>query len=101
MFLFDVIVNVSGFVVVVVSPLQKSKFQPAFGVAVICTTVPWSYVAWLGAATAVPLPTVDSVSVYWLIENEAAIVWFRWSGGKEKFVPAPTDEPFTSTSSTW
>src|SRR5262249_44013797 len=33
--------------------------------------------------------------------NDAAIVWFACTGGNVKFVTAPTDEPFTSTSCTW
>src|SRR5262252_9657982 len=101
MFLFDVMMNASGFALPVVSPLQKSKFQPADGVAVSCTDVPWLYVTWFGTAATLPLPTVDSVSVYVLIANDAAIVWFACTGGSERFVTAPTDEPLTSTSCTW
>src|SRR5262245_38852134 len=63
MFLFPVMMNVSGFVVVVVSPLQPSKPEPGAGVAVSWIDVPWLYVAWFGTAAAVPLPAVDSVSV--------------------------------------
>jgi hypothetical protein len=62
-FLFEVMMNVSGFVLPVVSPLQKSKFQPGAGVAVSCTLVPWLYVTRFGTAATEPLPTVDSVSV--------------------------------------
>src|ERR1051325_9681385 len=29
------------------------------------------------------------------------MVWFAWMAGNVKFVTAPTEEPFTSTSSTW
>src|SRR6185369_5087384 len=101
MFLFEVMMNVSGFVLPVVSPLQKSKFQPADGVAVSWMLVPWVYVTWFGTAATVPLPAVDSVSVYVLIANDAAIVWFACTAGNWKFVTAPTDEPFTSTSCTW
>ena len=40
MFLFAVMLNVSGFVVPVVSPLQPANWKPAFGVAVSVTLVP-------------------------------------------------------------
>src|SRR5260221_14396739 len=29
------------------------------------------------------------------------MVWFAWMGGNVKFVTAPTEPPFTSTSRTW
>src|SRR5262245_8229799 len=101
MFLFDGMMSVSGFALLVVSPLQPSKPQPNAGDAVSWMLVPWLYVAWFGAAAAVPLPVVDSVNVYVLIANDAAIVLFAWIAGNVKFVTAPTDEPFTSTSRTW
>src|SRR5262249_54741832 len=101
MLLFAVMTNVSGLVTPVVSPLQPANTQPAAGVAVSWIDVPCAYVTWFGAGVTVPLPTVDSVSVYWLIANDAAMVWSACTAGNVKFVTAPTDEPFTSTSCTW
>ena len=39
-----------------------SHCQPATGVAVSFTAVPWSYCAWLGALATLPLPTVVTFS---------------------------------------
>src|SRR5262245_14522280 len=99
--LFASIVTDTGFVLPVASPVHESKNQPAAGVAVTWTIVPWVYDGWFGAGVAVPLPTVDNVSVNVFTANEAAIVWFACTGGNGKLVTAPTDEPFTSTSCTW
>src|SRR5438093_65856 len=51
----------TGLVVPVAAPLQPAKCQPAAGVAVSCTVLPWSSLAWSGLFATEPWPTVLTV----------------------------------------